>query len=167
MPIVPQKIKNLFHRIIHSDSSARDVADGLGIGMFITFLPIVGIQMYVAFFFTWLFRKNKLVAVLSVWITNPFTIVPIYLFNYKVGELLYHPNVNYSELVTALENWDFEALTSMSLDLLLVLWIGSAIVGLVAAIVSRWVCLKYYDRLKSRVVKNQKKDLKEIADDVE
>lgn len=151
MPIVPQKIKDLFHRIIQSDSTTRDVADGLGIGMFIAFLPIVGIQMYVAFFFTWLFRKNRLVAVLAVWVTNPFTIVPIYLFNYKMGGLIYRSDVSYEQLATALDSWDAGSLADLSVDLLVTLWLGSAMVGLVAAVVSRRLCLRYYDGIRIKV----------------
>ncbi|MEE4360890.1 MAG: DUF2062 domain-containing protein [Pseudomonadales bacterium] len=62
----------------------RSVSSALGVGLFLAFLPIPG-QMFLAAVAAIWFRFNLPVAFLSVWVTNPVTMPPIYLFAYTVG----------------------------------------------------------------------------------
>jgi uncharacterized protein len=150
--LVPRKIKDLFAKLIKSNSSATELADGLAIGVFVAFLPIMGIQMYVSLILTRLFRKNSLIAMVIVWITNPFTAVPIYLFNIWVGNYLYKDPVSIAELYNTIQNIDLHNILSTGKDILIPLWIGSTIVGIVAAFASQKLCLLYYDRLKLKIL---------------
>ena len=68
----------LAHRVLHTDDSPHTIALGAGIAMFITFLPLVGIQTILSVGAATLLRANKAVCIPIVWITNVFTIVPIY-----------------------------------------------------------------------------------------
>lgn len=151
--LIPKKTKDLFKKLILGNSSTQDVADGLAIGIFIAFLPIIGIQMYVSFMLTTFLKKNWQIAVLSAWISNPFTFVPLYLFNYWVGTWFFNVSVSISEMEVALKNWNWEAIASMSLEVLEPLFLGSAIVGIVAAFISRALCLKYYPAIKEKYLK--------------
>ena len=62
----------------------RLVAAGVALGLFVGFIPIPG-QMVVAAALAILFRVNLPTSVMGVWITNPFTMAPIFFFAYKVG----------------------------------------------------------------------------------
>ena len=62
----------------------RSVAGGLALGLFIGFMPILG-QMFIAAALAIAFRVNLPLSVMGAWITNPFTVAPIYFFAYKVG----------------------------------------------------------------------------------
>lgn len=62
----------------------RAVAGGLALGLFVGFMPVLA-QMFVAAALAIFFRVNLPLAAMGVWITNPLTFAPIYLFNYKVG----------------------------------------------------------------------------------
>ncbi|ROR32656.1 DUF2062 domain-containing protein [Inmirania thermothiophila] len=62
----------------------RSVAGGLAVGLFVAFLPIVG-QMPLAALVALLLRVNLPIAVVGVWLTNPLTMGPIFLFAYHVG----------------------------------------------------------------------------------
>jgi len=57
-------------------------------GIWISMLPIVGIQMIVVFFVSLLVRANLPLIVALQWISNPLTIGPIYFANYKIGMIL-------------------------------------------------------------------------------
>ncbi|MCZ6770387.1 MAG: DUF2062 domain-containing protein, partial [Proteobacteria bacterium] len=63
----------------------RSVAGGVSLGFFLAFIPLP-IQMLVAAPLALTFRVNLPVTMASLWITNPFTFAPVYLFAYKVGE---------------------------------------------------------------------------------
>jgi uncharacterized protein len=90
-------------RILHADDPPHRLALGIAIGLFVTFLPLIGIQMVLTLFLSWLLRANKLVGVPLVWISNPLTL-PIYYPGYWLGcKLLGVPTLgtNWSELKTA------------------------------------------------------------------
>jgi uncharacterized protein (DUF2062 family) len=76
-------------RILHVDDSPERIARGMAVGLFICYLPLIGIQMLLAWAAASLLRANKIVAVLCVWISNPFTIIPIYYPSYILGRWLF------------------------------------------------------------------------------
>jgi len=57
-------------------------------GMIISLSPLVGIQMLVAFFFALNVRANLPLIIAMQWISNPFTMGPIYFADYKIGRVL-------------------------------------------------------------------------------
>lgn len=81
--------------IVISVSPIREVALGMGIGMFVGLTPTVGIQMWIVFLI-WLFAKyalNKrfdvIIGSAIVWISNPFTVIFIYYGFLKTGLLIF------------------------------------------------------------------------------
>ena len=62
----------------------RTVSGGVALGIFIGFMPIIG-QMFLAGLLAILLRINLPVSVMVVWISNPLTVAPLYIFTYKVG----------------------------------------------------------------------------------
>lgn len=62
----------------------RSVAGALGMGVFVSFIPIP-VQMIIAAVVAVWMRVNLPLAVAAVWITNPVTIPPVFFFTYKVG----------------------------------------------------------------------------------
>ena len=48
-------------------------------------MPLVGIQMLIVFFLALWFRANLPVIVALQWLTNPFTMGPIYFADYQIG----------------------------------------------------------------------------------
>ena len=65
----------------------RSTAGGVAIGLFCAFIPIP-IQMFFAAGFAILFSVNLPLAVISVWISNPVTFAPIFIFAYELGTWL-------------------------------------------------------------------------------
>ena len=57
-------------------------------GLWISMLPIVGIQMLVVFLISLLVRANLPLIVALQWISNPLTMGPIYFADYKIGMIL-------------------------------------------------------------------------------
>ena len=82
------KLKKFLKRIVIEDNSAHSIAMGAAVGVFVGILPTFGFQMIPALAISIKLRINKLTAMTGVWVTNPFTVIPIYLFNYWVGSLI-------------------------------------------------------------------------------
>lgn len=62
----------------------RSVAGGVGLGFFLAFIPLP-VQMFIAIPAAIVCRVNLPVTIAAVWITNPVTMAPMFLFAYKVG----------------------------------------------------------------------------------
>ena len=79
----------LLRRILMLDDTPHSIAMGVTVGMFIGITPTVGIQMVLVMLLaalTWrFFQFNRMAALLTVYVSNPITTLPIYYFNYKVG----------------------------------------------------------------------------------
>ena len=159
MQILSEKIKNTLKTVFKTAKDPYEVADGLAIGVFIALLPIMGVQMYVSFTICKFLKKNWQIAVLAAWISNPITFVPLYIFNYWVGTALYPTKLNLQEVELAIKGWDWSELAQMSMDFLVPLFMGSAIVGAISALVLRYLCLKMYPEIKKMFTKlKSKKD---------
>jgi hypothetical protein len=76
------------HRILHADDTPHRIALGVAIGLFVAFTPTIGIQMVIGAVLATMLRANKIPAIGLAWITNPFTIVPVFYFNWCVGHAL-------------------------------------------------------------------------------
>jgi hypothetical protein len=84
-----RKLRRLIiYRVLHVDDTPHRIALSLGIAIFVTWTPTIGLQMVLAFALASLCRANKFVGVPFVWISNPFTFIPIYLPNYLLGSVL-------------------------------------------------------------------------------
>ena len=122
--------------------SARSIARGAGLGVFIAFTPTIGFQVLLAIVLATSLKANRRIAVATVFITNPLTLAPIYAVTYGVGKLFMDgPSVYeaYTELMTlvrqlaALHWYDligaFAGFLELGRELLLPMTIGGLIVG--------------------------------------
>lgn len=85
-----------------------EISSALFWGIWISMLPIVGIQMLVVFFISLLVRANLPLIVALQWISNPLTMGPIYFADYKIGlSVLNLLGIDYqrNKLLTAGYNW--------------------------------------------------------------
>ena len=64
---------------------SREMVTALFLGLIVAFMPLVGIQMLIVFFIALWFRANLPVIVAVQWVSNPFTMGPIYFADYQIG----------------------------------------------------------------------------------
>ena len=144
---------NIWKKLIHLNADPHDIAFGLALGIFVGFLPIMGIQMAVAGLVCLPFRHaNKPAAIAGVWITNPLTVIPIYAFIYWVGTFFYPadhlvtPSTIMAKMRAVLELEGFVAQTkgflALGADIFLPMCIGGAVVGLIAMIPTYFITKK-------------------------
>ena len=127
--ITYNKILSLFR---NQNGSPFFNAKGLAIGVFSGCFPFFGFQTLIGVFLAKLARGNIFLAAIGTWISNPFTYVPLYYFNYKVGSIFLNnsPN-NIIEKNLVIDNlWKKGGIFSLRLLL------GSSFVGLLLALIS-------------------------------
>ena len=86
-----KKILSLFRN--HNGSPFFN-AKGLVIGVFSGCFPFFGFQTLIGVFFAKLAKGNVLLAAIGTWISNPFTYIPLYYLNYKVGSIFFNTSSN-------------------------------------------------------------------------
>lgn len=101
------------------------MARGLAVGSFAGMFPFLGLQTAIALVLAIPLRGNKIVAATATWISNPFTYVPIYWFNYKLGLfLLEKEGVPFQEL-----DWGSTEMLKYGGDAAITLLLGSFVAG--------------------------------------
>jgi uncharacterized protein len=141
----------LLRKILMLDDTPHSVALGTAIGMFVGMTPTVGIQMIIVLVIAFLTRPflrfNKIAAVLTVYVTNPLTIIPIYWFNYQVGRWFVPSRIASEDFVDIVrfdshDNWSERAM-SLITELGAPLLVGCLLVAVVSSVLTyptmRWL----------------------------
>jgi hypothetical protein len=64
------------------------IAKGFAAGAFTGVMPLFGVQTIIAIGLATLVKGTPIAAALTTWVSNPITFVPLYMVNFKVGQLL-------------------------------------------------------------------------------
>ena len=126
-----KRIRKFISWLWNQQGSPSQRALGFGVGIFSGCFPFFGLQTLMGVFLARIFKGNSILAAVGTWISNPFTYIPLYYFNYRVGSLLINKDKDIVDLshITTNELW------SQGWDLSYRLIIGSISVGLVTGII--------------------------------
>lgn len=133
-----RKLRYFYHRFVRLQGTPEVLARGLAIGIFSGWFPWFGLQIIIAIALASLLRGNKIVAAAATWVSNPLTYVPIFAFNFQVGQWL---------LGSGRETFGFAGLTSwkgvmtLGSDFVFTLFFGCFVVGIILAIASYFLGL--------------------------
>jgi len=161
----PRLRKFLRLHVLHAQDTAHQIALGAALATFVSILPVIGMQTFVAIALAALFRANKAICVPLVWISNPITTPAIIVACLAVGRAeLPTRDMDTGELismhaqVTALFRYDhglasifylkfWSTLLTGLFSLGVELWVGSAVIGallgVVAYFLTRWIVNTY------------------------
>ena len=140
--ITYKKILSLFR---NQKGSPIFNAKGLAIGVFSGCFPFFGFQTLIGVFFAKIAKGNIVLAAIGTWISNPFTYIPLYYFNYKVGSIILNNPTNIIEKNLVInELWKQGRIFSLRLLL------GSCCVGLLLAFISGSVVFLIYKKKNKR-----------------
>ncbi|WP_437201499.1 DUF2062 domain-containing protein [Planctomicrobium sp. SH664] len=129
------------------DDTPHAIALGVAVGLFIGTTPTVGLQialvMLCSLFMRGKMRMNRLAAIAGTYISNPFTIVPLYWMCYQVGRLFTTAEVNeeeFARLIKAesLHEW-WTIANEIIYDIGIPLLLGTTVVGLILGVPSYWI----------------------------
>ncbi len=138
-------IRDKLREVLRVKDTPHRIAIAFAIGVFIGISPLLGLHTVGVFFMAWLLKLNRLVSVVGVCITNPWTIVPIYTFCIWVGARL----TGLEKIIPAV-NWNdvsFMVFMGELKHLIIPFLVGSIVVGSISAIISyfiiHWAVVKY------------------------
>lgn len=148
-----RQLQYWYWRLVRLRGRPEALARGLACGVFAGLFPFFGSQTILAVLLAVIFRGNKILAAVGPWISNPFTSVPIYAFNFKVGKWLLN---NHSPTEIGLSSW--EDIKELGLEIIWPLFVGCVVVGLICAIISYFLGLWLIRRVRtSHQLRRQKK----------
>ena len=146
----------VIHRILRLDDTPHRIAWGVALGTMVGFTPTLGIQIPIYLLLAAALRANQVAGVPILFISNPFTAVPLYYFVGKVGSFVLHggeatTRVTEESLAMRLRaattgadtsadfqrllDWEFwRGIGRVLADLGDELWVGAFVCGIVAAI---------------------------------
>ena len=80
-----------FESLIKQERCAHKFALACCTGVYIAFSPFIGFHTVMVFLFSWLFALNTAIMLaVSLFINNPWTMVPVYGIGYIVGDWLFN-----------------------------------------------------------------------------
>lgn len=127
-------LKDKIKLILGVKDTPHRISMAFALGIFIGMSPLFGIHTLLGLLFAYLFRLNKLTTIVGVYITNPWTIIPIYTFSTWVGarclgvnKLL--PDIDWRHVT-------FGALMNDFSPLLMPFIVGTVIMSVFSAVIS-------------------------------
>jgi uncharacterized protein len=119
-------LRYLYVRFLRIQSSPEAIARGTAAGVFAGAFPLIGLQSIFGIAIAALIRGNKMVAVAGTFVSNPFTSIPIFAFNFYLGRwILGVPE----KAALPASMTDINAWLSMGADVFIAMMLGSLIVG--------------------------------------
>jgi len=126
--------------------SPKKLAMSFSIGLFIGLSPLLGLHTILSIIVASVFRLNKLVTLMGTYVTNPWSLMPIYAFCTWVGMKL-------TGTSDVLKTLNFHEITIFNLfgilkNLLLPFIVGTITVGFVSSFLAYWIIFYLVTRFR-------------------
>ncbi|NCO83707.1 MAG: hypothetical protein COZ31_12235 [Nitrospirae bacterium CG_4_10_14_3_um_filter_44_29] len=140
------KFRDRLRNILSIKDSPHRLAMAFSIGIFIGMSPLLGLHTILGIAAAWIFRLNRIVTITGVFITNPWTIVPIYTFSAYIGARC----LGLKQVIPQI-NWQHITFSSFAHELnplLKPFVFGTLLMGFISAVISYFII--YYAIKKAR-----------------
>jgi len=137
--------KYWYLRLMRQNSSPKNLAAAMALGMFIGAMPIIPFQSVVVIALAFVFRVNKLAAWLATCYSNAATMVPFYYFLYEIGSKVTPYDVAFDP-----HNLEMEQMISAGWDVFIVMFAGGFAFGVPATIITYFLSLFLIRRYRQR-----------------
>jgi uncharacterized protein (DUF2062 family) len=141
-----RRLRYFYWRFLRLQGTPEQLSRGIASGVFSGCYPLFGFQTIIGIGVATVLRGNRIMAAAATWISNPFTYVPIFAFNFQVGHwLLGGGPVNVFDDLDSLKGW-----MDMGTDVTARLMLGSTVVGVIAGIISYFAGVWLIRRIHQR-----------------
>ena len=113
-------------KLVRQEGTPEAIARGWACGVFAGSFPLFGLQTIIGVLLAAIAKGNKITAAAGTWVSNPFTYVPIYYFNFRVGEVVLRQQAEFS--VAQLESWADMGVAGF--QFVAILFTGCVVVGI-------------------------------------
>ena len=112
-------------RLRQLEGNPHHLALGMGVGIFVSIMPIIPFQTLVALGLAFIVRGSKSAAFLGTWLSNPLTIPLVYYANYKLGCIL----LGYQATLKSIAFDSFSELMELGVEVATAMMVGGAVIG--------------------------------------
>lgn len=154
--------------LFRAKDSPQRVALAVAIGLFVGMTPTVGVQMAMVLMIATIpgIKFNIPIACAAVWISNPFTMIPLYYGMYWLGVVLLNKQeIDFAkfegilqEFITSIREgesllksfWEgLVGIFGIGMDIAIPMWVGGIAIGLCLAVPAYFTTMHFYrHRLK-------------------
>lgn len=128
------KLSTRIGQIFAIKETPHRISVAFALGVFVGMSPFLGVHTLLGIAFSWIFRLNKIVTLIGVYVTNPWTIIPIYTFGTWVGAKLLGINEILPEIDWA--HITFMGFINTFSHLVKPFVVGTIVIGTIAALFS-------------------------------
>lgn len=139
------KIRDKLHEALSGETDEKALAAGFAVGVFFSFTPLVSLHTVLALLVAFVFRLSKIAAAAGVWVNNPYTMPLVFYGCFRFGEWLLGIRVPQP----AFEQWTLETFLKAAVPYAAPLFLGTTIVGLLAAATAYVIVYRIAVRVKS------------------
>lgn len=134
-------------RLLRLKEHPQRIARGFAVGVFAGCFPLIGLQFIMAIIFAFIVKGNKFTAVIGTWVSNPFTSVPLFLFNFQIGKLIVNIFIPNNQMEFS---WDsLKQISDLGAEITATLLLGSAIVGVFFSFIAYYLILNLLKKWKN------------------
>ncbi len=141
------KWKIIYRYVTRSSKDPESLARGVGLGLFVGFLPSFGFQLVLAFMLAGFLNANRIVAMFGTLVTNPFTVLPLSAFSLWFGDLIL-PGSRLSQY--SLETFKWSSLMESPGQLGISYIVGCISLSVITGVLGYALMRFYYLRTRSR-----------------
>ena len=150
-PLWRRRLQYFYLRFLRLRGSPQELARGLASGVFAGSFPLFGFQTLIGIAIATLLRGNKILAAAGTWVSNPFTYLPLFAFNYQIGRWLLGSSANPRfDSLDSLKGW-----ADMGIDVSSRLMLGSSIVGLIGSLLCYYGSVPVIHHLQKRRIERR------------
>jgi uncharacterized protein len=131
--ILSTKLVSIKHKLTEISAEPRKVAMGYALGIFLAASPLIGLKVFIAIALTFIFKWNKVAAIIGVFHINPLTGPIFYGFSFLVGNTVLGSDVSFDFTWPITIKTLYEIVTANSMVFMSLLT-GGIILGLPLAI---------------------------------
>lgn len=143
-----KKIRYKLKKILLLDYPPKKIAMACAVGVLIGFSPYVGFHTALAIGASFVFALPLYPLVLGAYITNPFTLVPIYTLCYKFGELI---TGEHAITPPSFSDMTMKSMLSTAKTFFVPFFVGTHVLGLILAVITYILAYRLIIKYKSRV----------------
>ncbi|MBI5102307.1 MAG: DUF2062 domain-containing protein [Nitrospirae bacterium] len=139
-------LRDRLRQILSIGESPGKIAAAFSLGVFIGMSPLLGLHTILGIAVAWALKLNRLVTLAGVFVTNPWTIIPIYTLGTWLGAKLLMidhimPDIDWS-------NVTINSLMTEFSHILMPFLVGNTVLGLLSATVSYFLIFQAVKRAR-------------------
>jgi len=156
--MIPTRLKNHLERLLHTHDTEERTSVAFAMGVFFGFSPFLGLHTLLALIVAFVFRLNRVAAVVGVYINTPWTMVPVAIASTSLGyRVLRHAGYPYERFDwTELGSFHFWANLPAEIRIhyhtLYPFFLGSMICSTILSLLSYLLCLWFIRTYRHKVL---------------